>query len=244
MEAKKIKRLQLENYSKIFFQIGLVLTLFIIYTVLKFKTDEKKTKEIKQVYTMTKEADIDIPILKTYNPSIHKNTPPPIVEKVIIVENTKDIIETIFGTTETDIFEAIQLSTDTGNINEIAEEEEIIEDVPFILIEDVPVYPGCKGNNNQLKSCFTKKIAHYFSENFDKNLVTELGLDNGKRRIFVLFRINKQGKVIDVKAKAPHPILEKEVIKIIRSLPKMIPGKQRGVPVNISYSIPITIEVR
>jgi protein TonB len=252
MEVKKIKKLQLENYSKIFFQIGLVFTLFIIYTVLEFKTYEKKIREIDQVYTMTKESDVDIPIIKikTYNPAMSKTPPPPMVEKFIVVENTKDIIETVIGTTETDESDVINLSTDTANIkaisniNEVTEAEEIIEDVPFVLIEDVPVFPGCKGNNEQLRSCFSKKIAEYYSKNFDKNLATELGLTEGKKRILLYFRIDSKGNVIDVKARAPHPTLEREVVKIINSLPKMIPGKQRGIPVIVSYSIPITFEIR
>ena len=42
----------------------------------------------------------------------------------------------------------------------------------------------------------------------------------------------------------PHPVLEREVAQIIGSLPKMKPGRQRGKPVGVSYSIPITFEVR
>jgi|TARA_R110001606_G_scaffold165235_4_gene309637 protein TonB len=253
MEEKKIKKLQLENYSKIFFQIGLVLSLFIIHNLLEIKKFDRKTAKINQVFTMTSESDYDVEIpiikLKTYNPAMSKTPPPPSLEKIEIVEDTKEIIENIIGTTETDESDVINLSTDTANgeaissIIEVKEDEEIIEDVPFVLIENVPIYPGCKGNNKQLRSCFSKKIAQYFSENFDKNLAKDLGLEQGKKRILLLFRIDTKGNVIDVKARAPHPVLQEEVIKIINSLPKMIPGKQRDIPVTVSYSIPITFEV-
>jgi protein TonB len=254
MEVKKIKKLQLENYSKLFFQIGLVLSLFIIHNLLEIKHYDKKTAPINQVFTMTREPDVDVEIpiikIKPYNPAMSKTPPPPSLEKLKIVENTQEIIETILGTTETDESDVINLSKDTANakgirnINEAVEEEEITEDVPFVLIEDVPIFPGCKGNNEQLRFCFSKKITEYFSKNFNKNLATELDLAEGKKRILLFFRIDNKGNVIDVKARAPHPVLQKEVIKIINSLPKMIPGKQRGTPVTVSYSIPITFEVR
>ena len=130
------------------------------------------------------------------------------------------------------------------DIEEVEEAEEFIEDIPFILIEDVPVFPGCKGNNKELKACFTKKVTGHFGRQFNLDLATELGLLPGKKRLFVVFTISKTGKVINVRSRGPHPVLEKEVAKVIGSLPQMKPGKQRGNPVGVSYSIPITFEVR
>ena len=122
--------------------------------------------------------------------------------------------------------------------------EEVVEDIPFILIENVPVYPGCKGNNKDLKDCFTKKVTEFFGKRFDINLASELGLEPGKKKLFVIFTINKLGNIVNVRARGPHPRLEKEVVEIINALPTMTPGKQRGTPVGVSYSIPITFEVR
>ncbi len=64
-----------------------------------------------------------------------------------------------------------------------------------------------------------------------------------KKRIFVLFRIDKNGKVTDVRARAPHPRLQKEVVDVIGSLPTMTPGSQRGRPVAVKYSLPILFQV-
>ena len=117
------------------------------------------------------------------------------------------------------------------------------EDIPFVLIQDVPVFPGCTGNNKELKDCFTKKVTEHFSKHFDVGLASELGLAIGKKRLYVVFTICKKGTVQNVRTRGPHPRLEKEVTDIIASLPKMKPGKQRGKPVGVSYSIPITFEV-
>lgn len=62
--------------------------------------------------------------------------------------------------------------------------------------------------------------------------------------MYVVFRIDKQGQFVDVQARAPHPVLEREVKTIINSLPKMTPGKQRNRPVAVSYSLPITFLVK
>jgi protein TonB len=248
MEIKKNPKQKLENYSKIFMQIGLALTLFITYIFMEHKTYERvyTTNTVAEV-NMISEMTEDIPIvpMQQIKPTQTSAAPPPALENFKVVEDDVRIKETIFKSTETDENEIVTNAVvTTGDIVEVAEREEIIEDIPFILIEDVPVYPGCKGNNKELKDCFTKKVTEFFAQRFDVNLANELGLQVGKKKLFVVFTISKTGKVINVKSRGPHPVLEKEVGKIISSLPNMTPGKQRGTPVGVSYSIPITFEVR
>jgi len=242
MITKKNPKQQLENYSKIFLQIGLALTLFVVYTLMEHKTyDRSDLKSLGQA-NMEDEMKEDIPIVL-----IQEITPPPkdvpvLVEKIKIVEDEMKVEETIIESTETDEGEAIVVNTD--DIIEIEEAEEVVEDIPFLLIENVPVYPGCKGNNKELKRCFTKKITAFFGKKFNTSLATELGLVPGKKKLFVMFKIDRTGKVSNVMARGPHPRLEKEVVTVLTSLPRMKPGKQRGTPVGVSYSIPITFEVR
>jgi hypothetical protein len=68
-----------------------------------------------------------------------------------------------------------------------------------------------------------------------------LGLETGKKRVFIAFKIDETGKVIEVKARAPHPKIKEEVLKVMSSLPKMIPGKHEGKKVAVKYSIPFTL---
>ena len=59
-----------------------------------------------------------------------------------------------------------------------------------------------------------------------------------------MFKIDKEGNIIDIKARAKHPNLEKEAIRVISLLPKLIkPGYQRGKPVIVPYSLPIIFNV-
>jgi protein TonB len=241
IDIKKNPKAVIENYSKIFFQIGLVLTLVIINFMMEYKTYDVDNSNGLGVVNMTEEIKEDIPIIIQQVLPPLPPTAPVIMEQIKVVEDDIKIEESIIESTETDEKTAVFKSN--TEIVEVREKEEIVEDIPFVLIEDVPVFPGCKGNNAELKKCFSNKIAAFFGKNFDPALTQELGLSPGKKKIYVVFKINNKGKIGTVNARAPHPLLEKEVTRIISSLPEMKPGRQRGMPVTVTYSLPITIMV-
>ncbi|SRX73384.1 M56 family metallopeptidase [Aequorivita antarctica] len=115
-------------------------------------------------------------------------------------------------------------------------------DVPFAAIEKVPTFPGCLGDNEVLKKCFSESISAFVGENFNTKLGNDLGL-LGLQRIAVQFKIDKSGNIVDVKARAPKPELETEAIRIIKKLPQMRPGEQKGQKVGVLYSLPIVFNV-
>ncbi len=238
MQIKKNPKSNLENYSKIFWMLGLVLALFITYVAIEDKTYDRQFADLGDV-SMNADLEEEIPITERIEPEIPKTPPPPTPEKIEIVEDEKEVEETVIETTETDETEAVEVE----EIEEVEEVEEVIEDVPFTIIEDVPVFPGCKGNKKQLKNCFNKKMQKHFQKKFDSDLPNELGLSSGKKRIIMLFKIDRSGNVVDIRAKAPHPRLQKEAVRIVKLLPKMTPGKQRGKPVGVKYTLPVRIDV-
>ena len=140
------------------------------------------------------------------------------------------------------------------DISEYEEEVEIEEiemekveedvEVPFSVIENVPVFPGCEnGNNAKKRKCMSEKIARFIQRKFNTDLAGDLGL-SGRQRINVIFKIDKTGNVIDVRARGSHTRLEKEAIRVVNLLPKMQPGKQRGKAVIVPYSLPIIFQVQ
>ena len=235
MEIKKNPKSNLENYSKIFMQIGLVLALFITYAAIEKKTYDRNIGDLGSA-NITAEMEEETVITERIEPVKPKTPQPPAPEKIEIVEDEKEVEETIIESTETDETEAVE-------IVEVEEVEEVIEDVSFMIIEDVPVFPGCKGNKDQLKKCFSKKVQKHFSRKFDADLPNELGLSAGRKRVFIGFKIDKTGNIVNVNARAPHPKIKSEVIKVMKQLPRMKPGKQRGKPVGVKYSIPFTLIV-
>ncbi len=129
-------------------------------------------------------------------------------------------------------------------INKSSRVEEIVEDIPFSLVQEVPVYPGCEnGTNEEKKACLNKSLQKFVVTEFDSNLAKNLGLKPGKKRIFVMFKIDTDGNVVDIRARAPHKDLEKEAIRTIQNLPQMQAGKSEGKAVGVKYSLPIVFNV-
>ncbi|WP_417556707.1 M56 family metallopeptidase [Mesoflavibacter zeaxanthinifaciens] len=118
-------------------------------------------------------------------------------------------------------------------------------DVPFSVIEQVPLIEGCETlvNLKEQKECFSNKINEHVMKNFNTELANNLDLEKGVKRIFVSFKIDVNGDVVNVKARAPHKELEEEAIRVINLLPKMTPGTDKGKQVNVPYSLPITFKV-
>lgn len=118
-----------------------------------------------------------------------------------------------------------------------------LAEVAFAEIENVPVYPGCKGSNLKKRECLSEKIKNFVVKNFNTEIVKNLGLD-GIQRIAVIFKIDKSGNIISVRARGPHPRIEQEAVRVINLLPKMEPGLQNGKPVIVPYSLPIIFAVQ
>ena len=117
-------------------------------------------------------------------------------------------------------------------------------EVPFSTVQNVPIFPGCdKGNNEARRKCMSQKITKFVQRKFNTDLAGDLGL-SGRQRISVIFKIDKNGDVVGVRARAPHPRLVKEATRVVNLLPKMKPGKQRGKAVVVPYSLPIIFQVQ
>lgn len=239
MDRKKNPKSNLENYSKLFMQLGLVLALFIVYVAIEKKTFDKIYGDLGEV-SMNAEMEEEVPITERIEPEKPKLPPPPTPEKIEVVEDKEEVEETVIESTETDETEAVEVE----EIEEVEEEEEVIEDVPFTIIENAPVFPGCKGNKAQLKKCFSKKVQRHYSRKFNADLPNELGIEPGVKRILMQFLIDAQGNITEIKSRAPHPRLEKEVERVLKLLPKMKPGRQRGrnVPVRYSFRVRLNVE--
>ena len=117
-------------------------------------------------------------------------------------------------------------------------------EVSFSTVENVPIFPGCdKGNNAERRKCMSQKITKFVQKEFNVNIARNLGL-YGRQRISVIFKINKKGNVVGVRARAPHPNLKKEAIRVVNMIPKMKPGMQLGKAVIVPYSLPIIFQVQ
>ena len=228
MQNKKNPKSDIGRNSSLYFAVGLALMMFLSYGTINYKVYDKSALDLDKV-NMDSLDEEEVPITEQVQP------PPPAPEVIEIVEDEEEIEETIIESTESD--EELEIED-----IEIEEFEDV--EVPFAVIENVPIFPGCeRGNNEKKRKCMSDKIAKFVQRKFNTDLAGDLGL-TGRQRISVIFKIDKSGNVVGVRARAPHPRLEKEAQRVINLLPKMQPGKQRGKAVIVPYSLPIIFQVQ
>ncbi|MGB5236543.1 MAG: energy transducer TonB [Flavobacteriaceae bacterium] len=240
MQVKKNPQADLNKNSGLYFVIGLAIVLFVTWRALEYKT-YPKDKTLVDMIEAVDELKEDIPIteqIRTTPPP-----PPPAAPEVIeVVEDTEEIEETIIESTETSQDAVVEDILDVSDVEAAEDEEEII--VPFAVIENVPVFPGCENakNNDERKACFQRMVQEHVRKQFTyPPAALELGITG---RVFVQFYINTKGKVESIRTRGPDKLLEKESHRIIASLPDMLPGKQRGQAVKVPYSIPINFIIQ
>ena len=115
--------------------------------------------------------------------------------------------------------------------------------VPSEIFDNIPVYPGCKGSELKKRKCMSERIAKFVERKFNTNIAADLGL-TGRQRIGIIFKIDTLGNITGVRARAPHPRLEQEAVRVINLLPKMKPGIKNGKPVIVPYSLPMIFQVK
>ncbi|EGV44329.1 energy transducer TonB [Bizionia argentinensis JUB59] len=240
MELKKKPNLVIGRNGAIYFAIGLNIMLFFTWRGLEYRTyDEKEFN--RELLFFSDEVEEDIPIT-----NLEMTPPPPLAvstapEVITIVEDTKEIEETVIESSESnqqDRIEEREIAIEEVAVEEIEEEVS----VPFSVVENVPVFPGCLGkSNDELRKCFNAKINEHIRKHFK---YPESALDlNIHGKVHVMFIIDTQGHVSGVKSRGPNVLLEREAERIIGLLPVMEPGKQRGKPVKVPYMIPINFQI-
>ena len=233
MRLKKNPEADLNNKSSFYFSIGLFLVLLVSWQAIEYKNyDDDGYGYI--ALDVDDDDDEEIPIteqIKTPPPP----PPPPAPEIIEVVEDEEEIEETIIESTETDQEEIVE------EVEVV--EEEIDMDVPFAIIEDVPLFPGCERvPKSERRSCFQTQIQKHIAKNFRyPEIAQEMGIQG---RVFVQFTIGKDGSISGIRTRGPDKNLEKEANRIISILPRMTPGKQRGRPVRVPFSIPITFKLQ
>ncbi len=240
MQIKKNPKFDLNRNSGLYFVIGLTLVLFFTWRALEYKTYEQE-KFVVEAMNVSDDILEDVPIteqIKTPPPP-----PPPSAPEVIeIVADNDDIEETIIESTETNQESVIEEVMEVEDV--VVEEEEEEVSVPFSVIENVPVFPGCEDSktNEAKKACFQKKIQEHVVKEFKyPDVAVEMGVQG---RVFVQFAIDNKGYISDIRVRGPDKNLEAEATRIVAAIPRMTPGMQRGRPVKVPYSIPITFKLQ
>ena len=236
MQLKKNPKADLTKNSSFYFAIGLAVVLFVSWQAIEWKTYEKTGYGYESL-NVEDEDDEEVPITEQIKTPPPPPPPPPAPEVIEIVEDEEEVEETVIESTETDQEEIVE-------VEDIEVEDDFEDvDVPFAVIEDVPIFPGCESvAKSQRRACFQEQMNKHIRKNFRyPDIAQEMGIQG---RVYVNFIISKDGSITNIRMRGPDKNLENEAARIIGRLPKMTPGKQRGRAVRVPFSIPITFRLQ
>lgn len=235
MEPKKNPKADLTRNSGLYFAIGLAVISFVCWQAIEWK---KYDKVEAFNYTMDVDEQLEEEVPLTEQIKTPPPPPPPAAPEVIeVVEDEEEVEETVIESTETTQEEEI------AEVEDIVEVEEPIDvDVPFTVIEDKPMFEDCKGvPKAQQFACFKENLDKHVRKTFRyPDMAQEMGIQG---RVYVNFRINKDGSITILNTRAPDKSLDEEARRIINKLPKLIPGKQRGRPTPVTFAYPIVFKL-
>ena len=222
MELKKSIKADLEWRKPMFFQIGVFAALLIVLAMFElFGTSEKEVVEFEYSGQIVTE---DV-ILQTEQPK-ELPPPPPAPMTTTIIEIIDDNIRI-----ETD-FE-VDAESDESTVTQEYEyveyvPEEVVEEEIFVVVEESPKFPG--GEESRLK---------FLTDNIQyPRIARDAGVEG---RVIVGFVVEPDGRITNVKIiRGKVQSLDEEALRVTKMMPRWKPGKQRGKPVRVQFTMPIT----
>lgn len=231
MEVKKSPKANLENNKQLYFLMGLVVAFSVVFTAFELGQKEIKFQDISSSQIMEEVENIDItPPDDNFTPPPPPPPAPAIVEEINIVENDVNVqqVEVISTDDNENKQQAIFAPPSAGT----GRAEAVQDDQIFDYLEEMPEFPG--GDGEMMK--FLQKNVNY------PTIASENGIQG---RVMVGFVVEKDGSVSDVKVlRGVDPSLDKEAMRVVKSMPKWKPGMQTGKPVRCRFTIPVNFRLR
>lgn len=227
MEVKKSKKASLEGTQSTSILMGIVVGLSFMFIAFEYAQRDIVIDEIDTSGDILVEEEI-IEITRRFTPP-----PPPPPETVqadlidIVEDNTLEE-EVEFQSTEDEQKDAVIINYGEGD----GEGEVYAEDEIFAVVEEMPSFPG---GDAALMSYISKSIKY-------PSIAQENGIQG---RVICTFVINRDGKVTNAEViRSVDPSLDKEALRVINNMPAWKPGKQRGKPVRVKYTLPIVFRLQ
>ena len=229
MEIKKSEKANLENKKLLFLEIGLIISLLIVYIALEWTSTETSTAVLED----TTEILIEEEIIST---NMDTPPPPPAAPKIPVLSDQIDIVDDEIEL-EDDMFMNLEDDSRLGvEIRDYVEvQEEVVEEeaIPFQLVEEKPSFQG--GDANQFSKWVNSRLVY-----------PEIAKENGVQgRVTLQFTVEKDGSVTKVRVlRGVDPSLDKEAVRVVSMSPKWKPGKQRDRAVPVTYTFPVIFQLR
>lgn len=231
MEVKKSEKASLENKKLLFLEIGLIVSLLVVYMAFEWTTSEKQTVDALEETPQLVETEEMVPITEETPP------PPPSAPAVPVLSDQIDIVDDEIQVDD-NLFMRLEDEPDMGvQIMDYVEsvEEEVVEEeaIPFMLVEEKPSFMG--GDANAFSKWVNERLVY-----------PEIAKENGVQgRVTLQFTVNADGTVSNVKVlRGVDPSLDKEAVRVVSMSPKWTPGKQRDRAVKVTYTFPVIFQLR
>ena len=226
-EIKKSERADLEKGKSTSLLIGFVMALAVMFVALEWT--QREVEDNSELF-MARDVSLNEEMVPITLPEKKTVPPPPAAvtkaEIIEIVEDDADIEEDIMASTE-DQSEWVDLTE--YDVVEVEPEPE--EEAPFMVVEDMPEFPGG-----------TAALLEYLRKNIKYPAICRE--NNIQGRVIVSFVVNKDGAIVDPEVvKSVNPSLDKEAVRVISNMPPWKPGMQRGKPVRVKYTVPVNFRL-
>lgn len=223
MEIKKSQKADLENKKGLFTEIGLAIVLGVCLLAFEWGVTDKKLDITDMPDEVAVEEDI-VPITKQEEIKPPPPPPPPKMAEVLNIVSDDTEINDELELMDTEADENTEIEFQEIEVEE--EVEEAPEEV-FVIVEQMPVFPG---GDAELRKYLAQSVKY-----------PVIAAENGiQGRVFVSFVVDRTGAVTNVRVARPFdPNLDKEAVRVVQSMPKWTPGMQRGKAVKVSYTVPI-----
>ena len=226
MEEKKSPKANLENKKLMFMQIGLIISLLIAWLAFEHKSYDKRQIDES---LLNREVVLDEEMVEITKQEEQKPQPVEAPQQTTQLEIVDDDVET----------EDLNINAEVEQ-NEVIEEyvapevveEEVVEQEIFQIVEEMPAFPGGEA-----------KLMEYVGKNIKyPQIARETGIQG---RVFIGFVVEPDGSVSNVKLlRGIGGGCDEEAMRVVKSMPKWKPGKQRGKAVRVSYQIPVFFKLQ
>ena len=229
MELKKSERANLENKKLLYFELGLIISLLIVFIALEWTSKETQTAVLEDNTQILIEEEI-------ISTNMDTPPPPPAAPKIPVLSDQIDIVDDEIEL-EDDMFMNLEDDSSLGvEIMDYVEvQEEVVEEeaIPFQLVEEKPSFQG--GDANQFSKWVNSRLVY-----------PEIAKENGvSGRVTLQFTVEKDGSVTKVRVlRGVDPSLDKEAVRVVSMSPKWKPGKQRDRAVPVTYTFPVIFQLR
>ncbi len=227
MEVKKNPNVSLEKGRGTLMLAGLVSVLGLLLVAFNWNTSTGSAEDLGQVMDVNMEEEM---IQTQRQEKVEPPPPPPkkkVIEELTVVDDDEELDEELDIDTEADEETMIEQT-------DIVIEEETEEEEPeiFMVVEQMPEFPGGQ-----------QELFRYISENIQYPAIAK---ENGiQGKVFIQFVVGKDGSITNVTVlRGVDPSLDKEAVRVVKSMPKWKPGKQRGKPVYVRYQVPINFKLQ